>query len=163
LETIKRADLAIRALVHAPRDLSLVVAGTGSQDTALATLAESLGVAGRVRFLGAVDDATLVELYAGALAVVFPPYDEDYGYVTLEAFLARKPIVTTTDAGEPTEFVRDDVTGCVTPPDPAAIGDALARLAADRTRAARLGEAGYERARTITWAGVVERLVAAAG
>ena len=45
---------------------------------------------------------------------MFPPFDEDYGYVTLEAFLARKPVVTTTDAGGPLEFVEDGVTGLVT-------------------------------------------------
>ena len=59
-------------------------------------------------------------LYAGALGVVFPPFDEDYGYVTLEAFLARKPVVTTTDAGGPLEFVEDDVTGLVVEPAPEA-------------------------------------------
>src|SRR5204862_2430967 len=53
------------------------------------------GVADRVTFAGGVDERTLVDLYAGARAVVFPPFDEDYGYVTLEAFLARKPVITT--------------------------------------------------------------------
>jgi glycosyltransferase involved in cell wall biosynthesis len=101
----------------------------------------------------------LVDLYAGALAVVFPPYDEDYGYVTLEAFLARKPVVTTTDAGGPLEFVKDDITGFVVAPAPTAIADAIARLASDRRAAARLGAAGYDTARTITWTGVVERLM----
>jgi glycosyltransferase involved in cell wall biosynthesis len=98
-------------------------------------------------------------LYAGTLAVVFPPYDEDYGYVTLEAFLAGKPVVTTTDAGGPLEFVEDGVTGFVVAPDPRAIADAIARLAADRRGAADLGAAGRERARAITWTGVVDRLM----
>ena len=40
-------------------------------------------------------------------AVVFPPLDEDYGYVTLEAFLSHKPVVTTDDAGGPNEFVTE--------------------------------------------------------
>ena len=56
----------------------------------------------------------MIDLYAGALAVVFPPFDEDYGYVTLEAFLSHKPVVTTTDAGGPNEFVSDGVNGYVT-------------------------------------------------
>ncbi len=162
LESVKRIDLAIRALAHAPRELSLYVVGTGSQQHATEALAASLGLIDRVRFLGAVDDATLVELYAGALAVVYPPYDEDFGYVTLEAFLSRKPVVTTTDAGGPNEFVVDGVNGYVTAPDAEAVGAAMSALAADRPGAVRLGEAGFERARTITWAGVVERLVGAA-
>jgi glycosyltransferase involved in cell wall biosynthesis len=159
LETVKRVDLAVRALAHAPRAVSLVVAGVGTQQRATVALAGALGVADRVRFLGEVDDATLVELYAGALAVVYPPFDEDFGYVTLEAFLARKPVVTTTDAGGPNEFVVDGVNGAVVAPEPEAIGEAFAALDADRPRAARLGEAGYERARTVTWDGVVEKLV----
>src|SRR5438093_6381826 len=105
--------------------------------------------------LGEVDDAEVIELYANALAVVFPPFDEDYGFITLEAFLARKPVVTTTDAGGPLEFVEDGVSGFVVAPTAEAIGAALARLAADRAHAAALGDAGYERARTITWDGVV--------
>ncbi len=159
LESVKRLDLAIRAMAHVPADVSLKVAGTGSDRAALERLIVSLNLESRVRLLGEVTDDEILALYAGALGVIFPPYDEDFGYVTLEAFLARKPVVTTTDAGGPTEFVEDGVNGWVTPPDPAAIGEAVTRLAADRARAARFGDAGYERARQITWAGVIDKLV----
>jgi len=91
--------------------------------------------------------------------VVYPPLDEDYGYVTLEAFLAQKPVITTADAGGPLEFVVDGGNGLVVDAAPEAIAAAIARLAADRSLARRLGEAGFERARTITWDGVVDRLV----
>ena len=110
-------------------------------------------------FAGAVSEAELIDLYAGALAVVFPPYDEDYGYVTLEGFLARKPVVTASDSGGPLEFVEHGVTGLVTDPEPEALGGALARLAGGARLAASLGDAGYDRAKTITWDGVIERLV----
>jgi glycosyltransferase involved in cell wall biosynthesis len=113
----------------------------------------------RVTFLGSVRDDTLIELYAGALAVVYPPYDEDFGYVTLEAFLARKPVVTCTDSGGPNEFVVDGVNGYVCEPSAPALADALGRLAADRGRAAALGDAGREVARRITWDGVIDTLI----
>jgi glycosyltransferase involved in cell wall biosynthesis len=158
LEAVKRVDLAIGALAFAPADISLRVAGTGTQRRQLESLAADAGVADRVHFLGDVSDDELVSLYAGALGVIFPPYDEDYGYVTLEAFLARKPVVTTADAGGPLEFVRNGENGLVTEPDAEAIGEAVGRLGADRARAAAMGEAGYERARTISWAGVIEQL-----
>ena len=160
LESVKRVDLAIRALAHTPDDLSLVIAGTGTQRSALEELASSLGVGGRIQFRGEVSDDEVLELYAGALGVIFPPYDEDFGYVTLEAFLAGKPVVTTTDAGGPNEFVIDGVNGWVCPPDPAALGEAMGRAYSDRARAAAQGEAGYDRARTITWDGVIDRLMA---
>jgi glycosyltransferase involved in cell wall biosynthesis len=159
LETIKRMDLVIRALAHAPPDVSLVLAGTGTQQAALAALIEQEGLTDRVRLPGQVADDEIVRLYAGALGVIFPPYDEDYGYVTLEAFLAHKPVVTTTDAGGPNEFVVDGVNGFVVHPTAEALGDAICRLARDRTRAGTMGDAGYERARAITWAGVIERLM----
>jgi glycosyltransferase involved in cell wall biosynthesis len=161
LESVKRIDLAIRAIARVPGPLELFVVGTGTQARALEELASSLGVASRVRFLGAVDDDEIIKLYAGALGVIFAPYDEDYGYVTLEAFLSHKPVITTTDAGGPNEFVVDTVNGSVCAPDPEALADAMARLDADRGRAAALGDAGYDRARLITWTGVIERLVGA--
>ena len=159
LEAVKRVDLAIRAMIHAPADLSLVVAGAGTQRQTFEGLAADLGIGGRVRFLGEVADDDLIGWYAGALGVIFPPYDEDYGYVTIEAFLAHKPVITTTDAGGPNEFVVDGVNGYVCPPDPQALGEAIGRLQGDRPAAAAMGDAGYERARTITWSGVIEMLV----
>ena len=101
----------------------------------------------------------LIDLYAGALAVVYAPFDEDYGYVTLEAFLCAKPVITATDSGGTLEFVVDGQNGFVCAPEPAAIGAALARLAADR--ALRRGSVRQDcpRARQITWDGVVERLL----
>jgi glycosyltransferase involved in cell wall biosynthesis len=159
LEPAKRVDLIIRALASTPDPTRLVVVGGGSQRSALEALAGSLGIANRVIFTGEIDDAALVELYANAGAVVFPPYDEDYGYITLEAFLSRKPVITTTDAGGPLEFVEDGTTGVVVEPAEDALTSAIARVIADQPRARRLGEAGFERARTVTWDGVVERLV----
>jgi glycosyltransferase involved in cell wall biosynthesis len=159
LEMNKRVDLVVRALALTDPSVRLVIAGHGSQRPRLERLASELGIADRIAFAGIVDDRQLVDLYAGALAVIYPPLDEDYGYVTLEAFLARKPVVTTTDAGGPLEFVVDGVNGLIVETAPDAIAAAIARLSADRSLARRLGDAGFERARTITWDGVVDRLV----
>lgn len=159
LESVKRVDLIVRALAHVPPHVSLVVAGDGTARASFERLAADLGVASRVRFLGEVDDETLIALYAGALAVVYPPYDEDFGYVTLEAFLARKPVITTHDAGEPAVFVADAVNGRVVAPEAAAVGEAIASLDADRARARALGEAGYDLARRITWDQTIDRLL----
>jgi glycosyltransferase involved in cell wall biosynthesis len=113
----------------------------------------------RVIFAGSAAGAELVALYSKALAVLYAPYDEDYGYVTLEAFLSAKPVITATDSGGTLEFVRDGDNGFVCAPEPAAIGHAIARLASDRALAARLGTAGMATARTVTWDGVVEQLL----
>jgi glycosyltransferase involved in cell wall biosynthesis len=160
LEGNKRVDLIVRALAHADRRVRLIVVGEGPLRAQLEDTAARSGVADRVTFTGAVAEQQLIDLYAGALAVVFPPFDEDYGYVTLEAFLARKAVVTTNDAGGPLEFVEDGITGLVCNPTPEALGAAIARLAANPRTAQSLGDAGYERVRAITWDGVVDRLMA---
>lgn len=159
LEGVKRVGLAIEALAHAPASMSLVIAGTGTERARLAQLIEARGLSGRVRLLGAVSDEEIIRLYADALGVIFPPYDEDYGYVTLEAFMAHKPVITTLDAGGPREFVVDGENGFVVEPTAEALGTAIDRLATNPPRAARMGDAGYERARRITWDGVVEALM----
>jgi glycosyltransferase involved in cell wall biosynthesis len=159
LETIKRVELAVRAIARAGPSIRLIVAGDGSQREALMRAAEKLGAADRTTFAGAVDDETLIDLYANALGVIYAPFDEDLGYVTLEAFLSRKPIITAVDSGGTLEFVIDGVNGLIVDPDADAMAQAIARLAADRALAARLGDAGYDYARTITWDGVIEALV----
>jgi len=161
LETVKRHDLALRAMAQLASPRRLVVVGEGTQDANLRRLAEELGLGDRVEFAGSVSDDRLLELYAGALGVVYAPFDEDYGYVTLEAFLARKPVVTARDSGGTLEFVQDGVNGFVCEPDAGAMADAFSRLAQDPGRASSLGDAGFERARLVTWDGVIETLVGA--
>ena len=160
LETVKRVDLAIQAMAHVPRPMRLLVVGEGTYRHGLERTIADLGLQDRVSLLGAVDEATLIALYAGARGVVFAPFDEDYGYVTLEAFEARKPVVTAADSGGVLEFVQHDVNGLVCPPEPAALGVCLAELATNHARAASLGEAGYDSTRAISWDGVVAALTA---
>jgi glycosyltransferase involved in cell wall biosynthesis len=163
LEHVKRVDLAIEAFAHVRPPVRLMIAGDGTAREALERRIADLDLRHRVTILGRIPDDELVALYAGARALLFTPFHEDYGYVTLEAFLSRKPVITTFDAGGPLEFVAHDVNGLVVEPDARAIAGAVTRLAGDARLAARLGDAGYDRARLITWDGVVERLVSAAG
>ena len=159
LETIKRADLVVRAMRAVDRPVRLVVVGEGTQLEHTQRLVADLGLSDRIELTGAVSDEQLIELYSGALAVVYVPYDEDYGYVTLEAFLARKPLVTVRDSGGPLEFVEEGVNGLVCEPQPEALAEAVNRLHANRALAAALGDGGYDRARTVTWDGVIEKLL----
>ena len=133
--------------------------GDGSHRKQIERDAERLGVYDRVTFTGAVSDDRLVELYRGALCLVYVPFDEDYGLATLEGFLAEKPVVTARDSGGTLEFVRDGSNGFVVDPDPAAIADAVAALDANRARAASLGREGRDVAAAISWDTVIERLV----
>ena len=93
-----------------------------------------------------------------ASGVVYPPFDEDYGYVTVEAFLSRKPVVTTSDSGGVLEFLEDGVNGLVAGPTPASLGAALTELWERRAAAPGMGEAGYQRVRDISWERVLDAL-----
>jgi glycosyltransferase involved in cell wall biosynthesis len=158
IESVKRVDLVIQAMADVPSEIRLVVAGDGTQRQNAERAAGQAGVADRVTFLGNVEDDDLIRLYADALAVVYPPYDEDFGYVTLEAFLARKPVITCTDSGGPNEFVIDGVNGLVCAPEPGELAAAITRVAGDRPRTAAMGDAGHAAAVAITWDGVIEKL-----
>lgn len=162
LDAWKRPDLVVRALAHAPL-ARLVLLGKGPEEEPLRRLARDLNLADRVRFVPAVDEEELIALYAGARLVVIAPAGEDLGYVPLEAFLSGKPVLTTLDAGGPLEFVEDGRTGFVVPPQPEALGAALA-LAWERPDAlAAMGERGLARARELTWDRAIGALASAAG
>ena len=159
IEAVKRVDLIVRAMADVDPRVRLIVAGDGTQRENVERAAAEAGVTGRITFLGSIDDEQLLELYTNALAVVYPPFDEDFGYVTLEGFLAHKPVITCTDSGGPNEFVVDGVNGFSVAPTPAAMAAAINALAADTRLARRMGDAGFDRARTVTWDGVIETLV----
>lgn len=163
LEANKRLELAIRALSTTTSRLRLVIAGEGSRRGHLQRLARELGVGDRVDLLGYVSEERLIELFANARAVIYVPHAEDYGYVTLQAFAAKRPVVTTTDSGGVLEWVVEGVNGFIAPPDPAALGGVIDRVAeADDARLRRMGELGHERVHELRWEPVVETLMASA-
>ncbi|WP_426573390.1 glycosyltransferase family 4 protein [Aquihabitans sp. McL0605] len=156
LDGPKRLDLLIDAMAHVPGPTQLRIAGTGALRAQLEVQAADDP---RIRFLGFVRDDELPELYANALAAPFIPADEDLGLITLEAFSQGTAVVTCTDSGGPTEFIKDGTTGLVAEPTAASIGSALARLVADHGLAHQLGQAGKERGDRITWEGVVDAVL----
>ncbi len=160
LTRLKRLDLLIRALAcPAGRDLRCVIAGDGEMREELGALSRSLGVEGRVRFLGEVGESILLDHLARCRAVCFPTWQEDYGFVTVEAFASRKAVVTCADSGGAAELVRDGLEGYVVSPEPGPLASALARLVGDQRLACRMGEAGWCAASAMSWDRVVEQLV----
>lgn len=159
LEQTKRPELVLRALARANGRARLKLTGEGPLRRDLERLAASLGVAERVDFLGFVDEQALLALYAGCRGVLYAPFDEDFGYVTVEAFLSRKPVVTASDSGGPLEFVEDGVSGFVAAPEPEALGAAIDRLFALGDAPLReMGEEAAARVAGIGWDAVIDRL-----
>ncbi len=161
LDPLKRVDRLVRAMGRARSGVRCKIVGTGPEMQRLQQLAARVRATDRIEFLGHVDDATLVELYAGALAVYYGPFDEDYGFVTIEAFKSGKPVLTLADSGGVLEFVRHGDTGYVIPPEDAevALADACDRLFLDRATAGAMGARGLERVADITWKSVLPRLL----
>ena len=161
----KRQLLLVEAMARVRSPIRCVLAGPPTEPDSAFQVEHRrnvLGLGDRVRLVGTVSHEEKVRYYAGALAVFFGPLREDYGLVTLEAFLSHKPVITCTDSGGPLEFVVDGVNGFVVEPDPEAIAAKLDALYFDRQRARSLGDAGFEsyQAKGISWEAVLARLLA---
>lgn len=162
IESLKRQSLAVEAMQYVPSNVFLVIAGMGGQYGALQEQVHRLGLDDRVRLVGEISDAEKRAYYANCSAVLFPPFDEDYGYVTLEAMLAAKPVITCTDSGGPLDFVLHEETGLVVGPTPPEIGAAIARLLGSPHLAFELGKAGLQHYRSfdLSWDKVTAALLA---
>jgi glycosyltransferase involved in cell wall biosynthesis len=160
LHPLKRLDLLVEAAaLTRDRSLHFKIAGTGEGEPGLRERIRELGLEGRVELLGAISDSDLLDHYARCRGVFFAPWNEDYGFVTLEAFRSGKPVITSHDSGGPSELVENGKTGFVTEPTAVSVAAAIDSLGSDRGLAERMGEAAREAALTHTWQRAVEHLV----
>ena len=165
LSASKRQSLVLEALALTREQVKVRFAGVADSveyGKRLKQLAAKLGVERRVEWLGHISEEEKRKHYARARAVIFPPVDEDYGYITLEAMLSSKAVVTCEDSGGPLEFVLPRKTGLVAKPTPAALAGALDELWRDQPLAAKLGRAGRESYDHLglSWSEVVKKLLA---
>jgi glycosyltransferase involved in cell wall biosynthesis len=164
----KRQWLAIEALRYTSTPVKLVIAGAPDPGAEpyldeLLALVDRYDLSGRVTIKPRwVSEDEKVELYAGCLGAIYFPYDEDsYGYPSLEAHHARKPVLTAADAGGTKELIVDGLNGRITPADPELIARAMDELYRDPKAAQAMGEAGERRIAElgITWDNVMARLL----
>jgi glycosyltransferase involved in cell wall biosynthesis len=142
LHVNKGHDVSLRALARLP-DAYLWIAGSGPLEDELKALAQQLGVAERVRFLGWRDDAS--SLYRAADLCLFPSRFEPLGNVVIQAWAHGLPVVAAASQG-PKDLIHTEENGLlVAIDDDAALAAAAARLIADRALGARLAEAGAAR------------------
>jgi glycosyltransferase involved in cell wall biosynthesis len=166
INDLKRQSLLIEALVHAPSNVRLVVAGPAdSKDVEqnLRQLVAKLGVEDRVtldiRFLPRETYASYVR---GARAVAYLPFDEDsLGYVAMEAATAGKAIIATTDSGGILGLARDGETGWVASPDARSLANALTSACANSSvaRTRGLAASALWKSMNIDWPSTVEKLL----
>ena len=165
LSRAKRQHVAIAAMRHVRSGFRLVLAGMADEDSyqrELERLIGDYGLEDRVQLLGWISEEEKARWMAGAVAALYLPFDEDsYGFVTLEAFHAAKPVVTFTDSGGTNELIEHEVNGLALEPTPEALAEGLERLWADRagTRAlGRVARATLSR-RRIDWDHVLDTLL----
>ena len=159
LTPLKRADLLLEALATPEgTGIRAVIAGDGEELDRLSRLIKHLALWDRVLLVGRVNDDEMLDHYARCRAVVFPPVQEDYGFVTVEAFASRKAVVTCRDSGGPAELVRDGITGYVCDPTPSALALALRTLTDDAALAERLGSAAFEVGAKLSWPDTIRQL-----
>ena len=161
LEPQKRQDVLIQAARYLKSDAKIILAGGGRNLAHYDSLIKSdRRIRARVEMRGFVPEPEMLELYANALAVCYLPWDEDYGYVSLEAMYAGKPLIVARDGGGAAEFVDDGVEGLIVDPTPQDVARAIDELSFDRDRARQMGARGREKVlgMNLSWQNVVAKL-----
>ena len=149
----KGIDVLIRALAQtsgAAQDWTLTLVGDGPEREALERQVLQAGLEEKVHFLGFRSDPQTSLLQAGVF--VLPSRYEGMPNALLEAMAVGLAVVVTDASPGPLEVVEAGVTGLVVPSDePAALADALDRLAAQPQLRERLGAAARETLRQSDW------------
>lgn len=147
LESYKGAHVLIESMKYLSKDIRIVIAGTGPDESRLKAVA---GRHDRVTFLGFVPGEQLWRMMGEAAVVVVPSiWAEVYGLVALEAMCQGTPVIVAKSGGLP-EVVGESKAGIVVPPaDPKALARAIERVLGDAGLAAAMGKAAYDRARQV--------------
>ncbi|MCC6953289.1 MAG: glycosyltransferase family 4 protein [Deltaproteobacteria bacterium] len=161
--SIKRVDLLIKSLPLIDDRLKVKVVGVADEPKINEYYWSEISkhhLWHRVQFLGRVSDDDLIRLYADAFAVYYAPYDEDYGFVTLEALASGKPVVTASDSGGVLGFIQHEVNGLVAESNENAVAAAFNRLFSEQSLYQRLCASDTLSHPNLDWDGVIAQLTA---
>ena len=163
LQPIKGLETLVHALPRVPAAKLLIIGGDQDEPenghgVHLRECVRTLGLEGRVRFLGPQPQQRLRLFYAAADATVMPSYYESFGMVALEAMACGSPVVASRVGGL-TTTIQDGVTGHLVPEgDPIALAQCLTGLLADDEGRARLGREATRWAAEHRWPCVAEKV-----
>lgn len=162
--SIKRVDMMIKAMPLIRDSLSLKIVGA-PDEPAIAEYLESEiekhHLWHRVEFLGRVSEEELLSLYAQAFLVYYAPFDEDYGFVTLEALASGCPVVTASDSGCVLEYIRHGENGIVVEPNIESLAIGVNELLSESSMRQRLAEACHYEAKR-DWRAIAREFLAGA-
>ncbi len=163
IDPMKRQRLMVEAARYTKTDVKFVIAGSGSKNELdyIDKIIKNSKLQSKVKMAGFISEEEKLSYYAKCLCVYFGAYDEDYGYITLESFFSRKPVIVHKDSGGPLEFVVDDENGYIIDDDAKLLAKKIDELYLDRKKAKIMGEKGYQSllAKHINWDYVIEKLL----
>lgn len=159
LDNAKRIEMIVEAYKNTKTSIPLKIAGTGPLSKKIAEMAKSDP---RITLLGFISDDELIEYYAKAYAVIFIPYDEDYGLITIEAMMSQKPLLTFSDTGGVVEFVEEKVSGLVSDPSVEKLTYNIDFLADNPQLCKEMGHNAKRRVEAITWKSTIDSLLSIA-
>ncbi len=161
--SIKRVDMMIKAMAQVDDSLKLKIVGLpdeAAHEQYLKNEIDKHHLWNRVEFLGRVSEEDLISLFSKAFAVYYAPFDEDYGYVTLEALASGVPVITCTDSGGVLSYIEHGKNGLLAEPTVDAVAEQANRLLKEEGLRTALAANCTVGDFTATWDQVVESLTA---
>jgi glycosyltransferase involved in cell wall biosynthesis len=162
LKNRKGVDLLLQALAQTPANgrIQLLIGGDGEERAALESLAKTLNVTDRVRFLGAVHGPIKIFLLQNALCTAMPSRDwEAFPLVVLESYAAGTPVLATRIPGLE-DLIQPGRTGWLAPPEsPNELADALTRNLAAPAVAHSMRADILDHVRGFSWQAIARRHV----
>lgn len=163
IDPMKRQRVLVESARFIKSDAKIIIAGSGSkaEENYLRLLIDKYHLQDKVKLVGFLSEEEKIHYYAGCLGVYFGAYDEDYGYITLESFFSKKPILVHKDAGGPLEFVEDGINGYVLEEEPKEIAAKIDEWYYNKNRAKNMGESGYQTLmkKNVNWDYVIDKLL----
>jgi glycosyltransferase involved in cell wall biosynthesis len=149
------------AALLAAAPISFVFAGDGPERAAMTSVLDAANLLPRCRFLGNVPNSAMPDIYRAVDMSVLPSLKEATSITGLESMATALPLIGTRVGGIPA-IIADGETGILVPPrDPAALAEAMARLAGDDALRQRLGQAGRARVKVeFSWPVIAEKTIA---
>ncbi|GAA4296437.1 glycosyltransferase family 4 protein [Anaerocolumna aminovalerica] len=163
IDPMKRQRLLVESARYIKSDAKIVIAGSGSKNELdyISNLINKYNLKDKVKMVDYISEEEKIDYYAKCLGVYFGAYDEDYGYITLESFFSKKPVIVHKDAGGPLEFVIDGENGYIIDEDAKILAEKIDELFFDRNKAKKMGKEGYESLKNkhIDWDYVIDKLL----
>lgn len=164
ISPIKRQHLAIEAMKYTKTNVKLMIVGKCSESSyekTIEDLINSNNLTNKVILTGEITQNDKFKLFSKCLGAVFIPFKEDYGLVTLEASLSKKPTICTFDSGGIREFITDHHNGLITDPDPKKLAESFDYLYANKDKAQDLGKKAYEQVKelNLNWETIINRIL----